>query len=64
VKVREELLQRGRSSSAALVGLDLLPLLLRQGRHGQVRRTAREIYGVLRDLGIHREAARVEPYLQ
>jgi tetratricopeptide (TPR) repeat protein len=62
--VREEFLERGRSISAALVGLDLLPILLRQGRLGQARQTAREIYGTLRDLGIHRDAAKVQPYLQ
>ncbi|MFL6237653.1 MAG: hypothetical protein ACJ76N_31335 [Thermoanaerobaculia bacterium] len=62
--VREELLERERPVSAALAGLDLLPILLQQGRLGQVRRTAHEIYGVLRDLGIHRDAAKVQPYLQ
>jgi len=61
--VREELLERRQSISAALAGLDLLPILLRQGRLGQVWATAHEVYGVFQDLGIHRDAARVQPYL-
>lgn len=62
--VREELLERGQHNDAALVGLDLLPVLQWQGRHGEVRRTARASYDTLRYLGIHHDAAKVLPYLR
>jgi hypothetical protein len=62
--VREELLEGGRSNAAALVGLDLLPILLQQGKHALVRTIALESYTVLRDLGIHRDAAKIRSYLQ
>lgn len=63
-EVRVELLEKGKSNGAALVGLDLLPVLQRQGRYAELRRTAGECYGVFRELGIHHDAARALPYLQ
>jgi tetratricopeptide (TPR) repeat protein len=63
IQVRGELLELGREVSAALAGLDLLPILLQQGKFQKVRETAREIYGTLQGLGIHGEAAKARRYL-
>lgn len=60
---REEFLQRGHHYEAALVGLDLLPIMIQRGSHGRTRSTARELYGTFRDLGIHHEAAKARRYL-
>ncbi len=62
--VRKEFLEDGRANAAATVGLDLLPVLLRQGKHALIRKIALESYTVLRDLGIHRDAARVRSYFR
>ena len=64
LEVRSELLDLGRLSDAAIVGLDLIQILLRQGKSLQVRELARESYDTLRSLGILQEAARIRPYLQ
>jgi tetratricopeptide (TPR) repeat protein len=61
--VHEQFLDSGQRSSAAMVAIDMLPILTKQGKYGEARRAARASYGVLRDLGIHREAAKAEPYL-
>jgi tetratricopeptide (TPR) repeat protein len=63
IQVRGELLELGREVSAALAGLDLLPILLQQGKFQKVRETAREIYRTLQGLGIHGEAAKARRYL-
>jgi hypothetical protein len=62
--VREEFLEGGRSNAAALVGLDLLPILAQQGKHGLVRKTALASYTTLLDLGIRRDAAKARRYLE
>ncbi len=64
LQVRNELLDLGRRSDAALVGLDLIPILLQQGRFRQIREVARESYDTLRHFGILQEAARALSYLR
>jgi tetratricopeptide (TPR) repeat protein len=64
LEVRSELLDLGRTSDAALVGLDLISILLQQGKLSRIRGLARESYDTLRSLGILRQAARIRPYLQ
>ncbi len=61
--VRDEFLDMHQVYTAAMVSLNLLSVLRRQGKSREVRETAREVYGTLRDLGIHREAARAGRYL-
>lgn len=61
--VRSQFLDRELPYTAAMVGLDLLPLLQRQGKAREVRQTARKSYVTLRDLKIFSEAAKVRPYL-
>jgi tetratricopeptide (TPR) repeat protein len=61
--VRSQFLDRELPYTAAMVGLDLLPLLQRQGKAREVRQTARKSYATLRELKIFPEAAKVESYL-
>ncbi len=56
--VRQEFLRLGMGYDAALAGLDLAGVWLRQGRAAQVRRLAKEIYATFRDLNLPSEAAR------
>lgn len=60
---KDEIVEQGRHVMAAVLGLDLLPILLRQGKYQQVRETAQESYSLLRSLGLHRDAARAKRYL-
>ncbi len=62
-EVRGQFQERELSYTAAMVGLDLLPLLQRQGKAREVRETARKSYATLRDLKIFPEAAKAKPYL-
>src|SRR3954453_1639207 len=61
---REGFLQRDQHYEAALVGLDLLPVLIQRGSYGKAGSTARELYAILLDLGIYHEAAKARRYLQ
>jgi tetratricopeptide (TPR) repeat protein len=61
--VRADFLDLGLGFDAALVLQDLLPILLRHGKFGDLRRNAQECYITFRDLGVHREAARAKAYL-
>jgi len=63
-QVREELLLREREYDAALVGLELAAVWLRQGKTAQVRELAEETYESLRDLGVHQEAFRAVLFLR
>jgi tetratricopeptide (TPR) repeat protein len=62
--VRDEFLSRGLSEAAAHVALDLLPLLLRRGKHGETRRIAKESHDILRNVGHHSCAGKARAYLQ
>jgi hypothetical protein len=62
--VRSEFQERELPCNAAMVGLDLLPLLERQGKTREVRETARKSYATLRELKIFPEAAKAKPYLE
>jgi tetratricopeptide (TPR) repeat protein len=61
--VREEFLRRGQHYEAAMVGLALVSVWLRQGNFGKVRATAKEVHATFRDLGIRTEAAKAQRYL-
>jgi tetratricopeptide (TPR) repeat protein len=61
--VHAEFLDVGQKSTAAIVGLDLLPILMQQGKHALVRKTALESYATLLNLGIRRGAAKARRYL-
>ena len=63
-QVREEFLLREREYDAALVGLELAAVWLRQGKTAQVRELAEEIYETLRDLGVHHEAFKAAFFLR
>jgi tetratricopeptide (TPR) repeat protein len=56
--VRREFLQRGQVYDAAMIGLELAALWLRQGRTAQVQELAEEMHAVFEDLGVQLEAAR------
>jgi tetratricopeptide (TPR) repeat protein len=62
-EVRSQFDERELPCNAAMVGLDLLPLLQRQGKIREVRETARKSYTTLRDLKIFPDAAKAKPYL-
>jgi hypothetical protein len=49
--------------AAAHVALDLLPLVLRQGKQGETRQLAKESHGILRDVGHHSCAGKARVYL-
>ncbi|HEY2295139.1 MAG TPA: zf-HC2 domain-containing protein [Thermoanaerobaculia bacterium] len=63
-QVREEFFLREREYDAALVGLELAAVRLRQGKTAQVRELAEETYESLRDLGVHQEAFRAVLFLR
>ncbi len=63
LSTREQFVEQGRRSTAALVELDLIPIFLSQGKYGAARKAALESYTVLRDLGIYRDAAKAKRYL-
>jgi tetratricopeptide (TPR) repeat protein len=62
-EVHAEFLDLGQRREAAFVALELLPILLRQGRSGEVKEVARTTYGTFRDTGIHMAAANACRYL-
>ena len=57
-EVRQEFLRRGQVYDAALVGLELGALWLRQGRTAEVQELAEEMHAVFEDLGVQLEATR------
>jgi tetratricopeptide (TPR) repeat protein len=63
-EVRSQFQEQELPCNAAMVGLDLLPLLQRQGKSREVREIARKSYATLRDLKIFPEAAKAKPYLE
>jgi tetratricopeptide (TPR) repeat protein len=63
-QVREEFLLRERGYDAALVGLELAAVRLRQGKAAQVRELAEEISETLHDLGVHQEAFKAVLFLR
>jgi len=63
-EVRQELTRLGMSYDAALVGLDLAALWLRQGRASQLRKLAKEMYTTFKGLSLHAEAVRALYFLR
>jgi len=63
-QVREEFFLREREYDAALVGLELAAVWLRQGKTDEVRELTEETYETLRDLGVHQEAFRAVLFLR
>jgi tetratricopeptide (TPR) repeat protein len=61
---RQEFLQRGQIYDAALVGVDLAAVWLRQGRAQQVRELAEEMHAIFEDLGVQVEAARALEFVR
>lgn len=57
-------LDLAQKCNAAFCGLDLLPVLLSQGKHQEVRRVARATFETLTDLGFRQEADQSRRYLQ
>jgi hypothetical protein len=62
-EVRTDFLAWGLVYDASLVGLDLAPVWLRQGRIGQARKLSSDMLDTFRELGIQREAKRALSYL-
>jgi tetratricopeptide (TPR) repeat protein len=62
MEVRLEYLGMGHVYDAALVGLDLAEVWLRQGQARYVRKLAKEAYETFRDLGLRSEASRAFYY--
>lgn len=63
-EVREEFLQAGQLYEAALVGLELAALWLRQDRTVQVLELAEEMYETFEDLQVPTEAARALHFIR
>lgn len=63
-EVRDGFLERGQGYEAALVGLDLAAVWLRQDNHAAVRELAEEILETFAKLGIHREGLKAVRYLR
>jgi tetratricopeptide (TPR) repeat protein len=57
-QVREEFLRIGQFYEAALVGLELAAVWLRQGRAAEVQELAAEMHEIFDELGVEREAAK------
>lgn len=56
--VREEFLRLGQFYDAALVGLELAAVWLRQGRAAEVQELAAEMHEIFDELGVEQEAAK------
>ena len=63
-EVRQEFLRHGQVYDAALTGLELATVWLRQGRAAQVLELAEEMHAVFEDLGVQREAARALDFVR
>jgi hypothetical protein len=62
-EARAEFSDCAKNYNAALIGLDLIPLLLKEGKFGQASATAREIKVTFSQMGVHEEAAKANRYL-
>ncbi len=63
-EVKEDFLRRGRDYLAAMLGLELAGVMLRQGRPDEVEELATEAFETFRDLAVGREALKAVRYLQ
>jgi tetratricopeptide (TPR) repeat protein len=63
-EIREDFFLRGREYDAALVGLELAAVWLRQGKVAKVGELAEETCEALRDLGVQREALKAALFLR
>ena len=63
-QVRDDFLARERGYDAALVGLELAAVWLRQGKTAEAQEITQEIYETLRDLGVHQEAFKAVLFLR
>jgi hypothetical protein len=63
-EIREEFFLHGREYDAAMVGLDLAAVWLRQGKMPKVEELAEETYEALRDLGVQTEALKAALFLR
>jgi tetratricopeptide (TPR) repeat protein len=57
-QVRQEFLRSGQFYDAALVGVELAAVWLRQGRAAEVQELATEMHEIFDELGVEREAAK------
>jgi tetratricopeptide (TPR) repeat protein len=57
-RVRQEFLRIGQFYEAALVGIELAAVWLRQGRAAEVQELATEMFEIFDELGVEREAAK------
>lgn len=64
VEVREAFLQRGMEYDAALLGLELMEVWLRQGRNAAVREMAEEVLDTFEELKVKLEAQRAVRFLE
>ncbi len=64
VEVREAFLQRGMEYDAALLGLELMEVWLRQGRSAEVREMAEEVHDTFDELKVQREARYAVRFLE
>ncbi|HKH44005.1 MAG TPA: hypothetical protein VKM72_05000 [Thermoanaerobaculia bacterium] len=62
--VRKGFLARGEEYDAALLGLEICGVWLRQGRTSEVRKLAEEIYDSFRELTVYAEAIRALRYFR
>ncbi|HWM94586.1 MAG TPA: tetratricopeptide repeat protein [Thermoanaerobaculia bacterium] len=63
-EVREGFLQRGMEYDAALLGLELMEVWLRQGRNAEVREMAEEVLDTFEELKVKLEAQRAVRFLE
>jgi tetratricopeptide (TPR) repeat protein len=63
-EVREAFLQRGMEYDAALLGLELMEVWLRQGRSAEVREMAEEVLDTFEELKVKLEAQRAVRFLE
>ena len=63
-EVRDEFLRLERHYDAALAGLDLATVLLREGKWAELRELAEEMYETFSDLEISREATKALDFLR
>lgn len=63
-EVREGFLQRGMEYDAALLGMELMEVWLRQGKSAEVREMAEEVLDTFEELKVKREALRAVRFLE
>ena len=64
LEVREAFLERGMDYDAALLGLELMEIWLRQGRSAEVREMAEEVLDTFEELKVKLEAQRAVRFLE